>query len=161
MNLEPKYQHEFVGRVIYFQAEDGIRNSSVTGVQTCAFFFSSRRRHTRFKCDWSSYVCSSDLSEFGLARARPNSDQFSPCAAMQSIQPCLARLPSRMLLVSAILRAVRASQTIRASGRPTHPHAKRLPSTLRCQLHGPRVLRNSNRERKLRVAQRSPLLWLP
>src|SRR5260370_26521414 len=25
------------------------------------FFFSSRRRHTRFKCDWSSYVCSSDL----------------------------------------------------------------------------------------------------
>src|SRR5207237_9978516 len=26
------------------------------------FFFSSRRRHTRFKCDWSSDVCSSDLS---------------------------------------------------------------------------------------------------
>src|SRR5260370_19661685 len=29
------------------------------------FFFSSRRRHTRFKCDWSSDVCSSDLSEIG------------------------------------------------------------------------------------------------
>src|SRR5260370_14653193 len=27
----------------------------------CFFFFSSRRRHTRFKCDWSSDVCSSDL----------------------------------------------------------------------------------------------------
>src|SRR5260370_4949164 len=26
------------------------------------FCFSSRRRHTRFKCDWSSDVCSSDLS---------------------------------------------------------------------------------------------------
>src|SRR5260370_37959408 len=26
------------------------------------FFFSSRRRHTRFKCDWSSDVCSSDLT---------------------------------------------------------------------------------------------------
>src|SRR2546430_8356880 len=25
-------------------------------------FFSSRRRHTRFDCDWSSDVCSSDLS---------------------------------------------------------------------------------------------------
>src|SRR6201986_5582804 len=25
-------------------------------------FFSSRRRHTRFKCDWSSDVCSSDLT---------------------------------------------------------------------------------------------------
>src|SRR2546430_6813349 len=27
------------------------------------FFFSSRRRHTRFDCDWSSDVCSSDLSQ--------------------------------------------------------------------------------------------------
>src|SRR2546430_12079998 len=25
------------------------------------FVFSSRRRHTRFDCDWSSDVCSSDL----------------------------------------------------------------------------------------------------
>src|SRR5688572_8188177 len=37
------------------------------------FFFSSRRRHTRFDCDWSSDVCSSDLPErstfAGLARA--------------------------------------------------------------------------------------------
>src|SRR2546430_6081011 len=31
------------------------------------FFFSSRRRHTRFDCDWSSDVCSSDLER--LARA--------------------------------------------------------------------------------------------
>src|SRR5256886_9727826 len=28
----------------------------------CSFFFSSRRRHTRFDCDWSSDVCSSDLT---------------------------------------------------------------------------------------------------
>src|SRR5207302_4152416 len=27
------------------------------------FFFSSRRRHTRFSRDWSSDVCSSDLGE--------------------------------------------------------------------------------------------------
>src|SRR2546427_6624081 len=31
------------------------------------FFFSSRRRHTRFDCDWSSDVCSSDLLD-----ARPH-----------------------------------------------------------------------------------------
>src|SRR5256886_13285782 len=33
-------------------------------VSTCMlfFFFSSRRRHTRFDCDWSSDVCSSDLT---------------------------------------------------------------------------------------------------
>src|SRR5205085_9494037 len=29
------------------------------------FFFSSRRRHTRFDCDWSSDVCSSDLGGGG------------------------------------------------------------------------------------------------
>src|SRR5260370_15437641 len=30
-------------------------------MQLLLIFFSSRRRHTRFKCDWSSDVCSSDL----------------------------------------------------------------------------------------------------
>src|SRR3989475_8991778 len=32
------------------------------------FFFSSRRRHTRFDCDWSSDVCSSDLEQVGRCR---------------------------------------------------------------------------------------------
>src|SRR6266853_3174301 len=32
------------------------------------FFFSSRRRHTRFDCDWSSDVCSSDLPWEGSPR---------------------------------------------------------------------------------------------
>src|SRR2546430_12525777 len=32
------------------------------------FFFSSRRRHTRFDCDWSSDVCSSDLWLLRLSR---------------------------------------------------------------------------------------------
>src|SRR2546427_6986492 len=31
-------------------------------IDVSVFFFSSRRRHTRFDCDWSSDVCSSDLS---------------------------------------------------------------------------------------------------
>src|SRR2546430_5900525 len=34
------------------------------------FFFSSRRRHTRFDCDWSSDVCSSDLIDL-LVRLDP------------------------------------------------------------------------------------------
>ena len=43
-----------------------MRGGGVGGV----FFFSSRRRHTRFTSDWSSDVCSSDLStkRFGLRR---------------------------------------------------------------------------------------------
>src|SRR5260370_27563481 len=41
------------------------------------FFFSSRRRHTRFKCDWSSDVCSSDLraTEF----PNPSENHNHPC----------------------------------------------------------------------------------
>src|SRR5438270_13043601 len=35
------------------------------------FFFSSRRRHTRFDCDWSSDVCSSDLSGGSTGRIDP------------------------------------------------------------------------------------------
>src|SRR5690606_40132719 len=31
--------------------------------RTAVFFFSSRRRHTRFSRDWSSDVCSSDLGK--------------------------------------------------------------------------------------------------
>src|SRR2546430_9450343 len=34
---------------------------------TSVFFVSSRRRHTRFDCDWSSDVCSSDLLHRVLA----------------------------------------------------------------------------------------------
>src|SRR5690606_39550792 len=34
-------------------------------VITYDFFFSSRRRHTRFSRDWSSDVCSSDLRTVG------------------------------------------------------------------------------------------------
>src|SRR2546421_6687434 len=47
--------------IFFFQAEDDIRDLIVTGVQSCAFLFSSRRRHTRSDRDWSSDVCSSDL----------------------------------------------------------------------------------------------------
>src|SRR5436309_14671882 len=42
------------------------------------FFFSSRRRHTRFSRDWSSDVCSSDLHQLRRAAAarRRNATQL-------------------------------------------------------------------------------------
>src|SRR5690606_41150754 len=46
------------------------------------FFFSSRRRHTRFSHDWSSDVCSSDLEEevavlaFGYRLGGPEDDDL-------------------------------------------------------------------------------------
>src|SRR5438309_642583 len=36
-------------------------NSKIMRSYLLFFFFSSRRRHTRWNCDWSSDVCSSDL----------------------------------------------------------------------------------------------------
>src|SRR2546430_7261315 len=40
-----------------------IARGSLLGIaRLCLLFFSSRRRHTRFDCDWSSDVCSSDLA---------------------------------------------------------------------------------------------------
>src|SRR5438067_12235942 len=50
------------------------------------FFFSSRRRHTRSKRDWSSDVCSSDLKDLLLAKrtalrrlvAKKLQDDWSP-----------------------------------------------------------------------------------
>src|SRR5260221_1666110 len=44
-----------------------LTNSSICVLTLFLFFFSSRRRHTRSLCDWSSDVCSSDLR----AKTRP------------------------------------------------------------------------------------------
>src|SRR6266568_3990421 len=43
---------------MYFLVFFFLINDNICGV---VFFFSSRRRHTRWNCDWSSDVCSSDL----------------------------------------------------------------------------------------------------
>src|SRR2546426_12780727 len=40
-------------------------------VSAVFFFFSSRRRHTRLQGDWSSDVCSSDLSQTRLGAGNP------------------------------------------------------------------------------------------
>src|SRR3712207_7842604 len=51
----------------------------VTEIKTYVFFFSTRRRHTRFWRDWSSDVCSSDLRQcqrrLGLANSRGTCQQ--------------------------------------------------------------------------------------
>src|SRR5256886_5293443 len=55
----------------------GLSLSVITGfiIKYFVFFFSSRRRHTRFDCDWSSDVCSSDLGPWGELGHGPG--QFS------------------------------------------------------------------------------------
>src|SRR5260370_13284593 len=55
------------------------------------FFFSSRRRHTRFKCDWSSDVCSSDLVSTQLTGANMRTVE-TPSAAGTGWRGSLSRL---------------------------------------------------------------------
>src|SRR5689334_22250230 len=46
------------------EEKTGVRalaGAGARGSRGDSFFFSSRRRHTRSNCDWSSDVCSSDL----------------------------------------------------------------------------------------------------
>src|SRR4051812_50029462 len=45
------------------------------------FFFSSRRRHTRLTCDWSSDVCSSDLNRGAAPGQHLGSAPHSPACA--------------------------------------------------------------------------------
>src|SRR2546430_5893169 len=49
----------------------------LSGLFLICFFFSSRRRHTRFDCDWSSDVCSSDLEQRVRVR-RPGVGEDDP-----------------------------------------------------------------------------------
>src|SRR5947207_15935761 len=73
------------------------------------FFFSSRRRHTRSLCDWSSDVCSSDLKPrddeidvFGLTHPgkvrHENQDHFLISSLHKQIQVHLTSLPTSELL---------------------------------------------------------------
>src|SRR5438034_6869957 len=63
------------GRLVFATA---LSNRVVDWIRsTNPFFFSSRRRHTRSLCDWSSDVCSSDLP--GRA-CRTSRRTRGPCA---------------------------------------------------------------------------------
>src|SRR5437870_7825069 len=93
------------------------------------FFFSSRRRHTRWPRDWSSDVCSSDLAR--CRRLRP-----SPCR----VRPPAAAWPRN--------RRHRA----RTAGPPARARAPRSPGrcepAARCPWRVRKIGRASCRERE-------------
>src|SRR6267143_3030586 len=59
------------------------------------FFFSSRRRHTRWNCDWSSDVCSSDLEGRivlpGGMRRRERREDDLLAITWEQVEPALER----------------------------------------------------------------------
>src|SRR2546430_5365761 len=59
------------------------------------FFFSSRRRHTRFDCDWSSDVCSSDLCRWiSPPRTRSSWGGLSPTCWSNRTRHAACRRPA-------------------------------------------------------------------
>src|SRR2546430_6673061 len=99
-----------------------------------SFFFSSRRRHTRFDCDWSSDVCSSDL--YWPAPAGGGAETLS--RSFSSGCPCWpARLSASPLEASASLSSPRAAAGDR--------HALRLNSARQRRLCNERQLTSGGR----------------
>src|SRR2546430_13585400 len=54
------------------------------------FFFSSRRRHTRFDCDWSSDVCSSDLGAVVVLRRQAEAVEDLNLVALLQVDAAVA-----------------------------------------------------------------------
>src|SRR5699024_12185994 len=86
------------------------------------FFFSSRRRHTRSKRDWSSDVCSSDLITWAsgtswgwLTEITGNSKVINPLAgptvATDTLAPLITTL-SEDITYNEILSAMRSAASI-------------------------------------------------
>src|SRR5882762_11555080 len=89
------------------------------------FFFSSRRRHTRFKCDWSSDVCSSDLVGESLHRWRLD----PACLTLELTESSIMSDPDHAMNVLERLRAltVRLSIDDFGTGYSSLSHLRLLP----------------------------------
>src|SRR5207302_6566623 len=71
------------------------------------FFFSSRRRHTRFSRDWSSDVCSSDLS--ALVSVRSVGKASPTERTLTSAEIIVNDIPQNDIKVAALAAAVPAA----------------------------------------------------
>src|SRR5256886_7689421 len=93
------------------------------------FFFSSRRRHTRFDCDWSSDVCSSDLEPDQRPSARPRAVGYP--AHVARMRPRRRHQPR-----PGHLRSADDSRTRRRRMRRSEEHTSELQSqsNLVCRL---------------------------
>src|SRR5690625_565249 len=72
---------------------------------SCVFFFSSRRRHTRWPRDWSSDVCSSDLTGYETLNLFLVISFMCQHPGMLPVVPAIN--PDRRLPVGSILEQVR------------------------------------------------------
>src|SRR2546427_1405816 len=101
------------------------------------FFFSSRRRHTIFDCDWSS-VCSSDLSRVpGVGRVDVQGTDVREIEVVAD-PPRLAALG---LTYADVADAIRRAVTVQAVGRVAQDYRQYLIVTDQ-EAHGPEDIGN-------------------
>src|SRR5439155_9385519 len=103
-----------------------------------SFFFSSRRRHTRWPRDWSSDVCSSDLrpwSRLGVRRCTalttdahctplPIPPRSAASTSTAGSQKCQSRIASPVVTSPSRSEERRVGKECRARGAPEHEKQK-------------------------------------
>src|SRR6266571_6732656 len=113
--------------------------SIVVVIETDWFFFSSRRRHTRLTCDWSSDVCSSDLSRAGCTPGWSTHEADGACGSgvpdvgAVRAPAARARAVARVVPLRCRRRSMDVQRPRRALPRPAEPRAARAQ-------HDPRTL---------------------
>src|SRR2546430_3016302 len=114
-----------------------IRGTCLSGDCCFVFFFSSRRRHTRFDCDWSSDVCSSDSSiqSMSLSRDHPRRQghRLDRSGGRLRQDPCGPRLAPAARNHEASRSAVRPG-AVRAHRSEEHTSELQSQSNLVCRL---------------------------
>src|SRR5438046_9286248 len=99
----------------------------------CCFFFSSRRRHTRLVSDWSSDVCSSDLSTpvgvepEGVGVTRDGTKLYVTAETNNTVSVLDAR--TGRLLKTLRSEERRVGKECRSRGSPTHTKKKKERKT--------------------------------
>src|SRR5690606_39575673 len=102
------------------------RAASFVSKYTILFFFSSRRRHTSFSRDWSSDVCSSDLSamirRFSAVFEAENRRIIAEGGEPASGRPVLMGITKASLATESWLRSEerRVGKEVRARWSPLH-----------------------------------------
>src|SRR5882672_10125510 len=87
----PQISHEILGQIFIYCLPDNqvVYPNKASAPLLLCFFFSSRRRHTRSLCDWSSDVCSSDL-----LRSSTTNTKTSSCSNTCTTRRSRRRSPS-------------------------------------------------------------------
>src|SRR6266480_7866104 len=89
-------------------------------VYFCFFFFSSRRRHTRLTCDWSSDVCSSDLDPVLLEVLRNRLEAIADEMELTLLKSAASPIVKEGLDASAALFNIQGETIAQAAAIPIH-----------------------------------------